>query len=99
MKLSDSQQDRAKKIIKKLRRATIGMADPAVSQVVATYGKNPFLILVSCILSLRTKDTISLPTSIKLFQFAKTPQELLAIPRAKLEKLIHPVGFYRQKAT
>ena len=98
MKLSDSQQDRAKNIVKKLRKATIGMADPAVSQVIATKGKNSFLILVSCILSLRTKDTISLPISLKLFQLAKTPQELLAIPRAKLEKLIHSVGFYRQKA-
>jgi endonuclease-3 len=98
LKLSDSQEDRVIKIIKKLRKATIGMADPAVSQVAAAYGKDPFLILVSCLLSLRTKDTISLPVSLRLFQLAKTPQELLAIPLAKLEKLIHPVGFYHRKA-
>ncbi|PKN03406.1 hypothetical protein CVU75_02365 [Candidatus Dependentiae bacterium HGW-Dependentiae-1] len=98
MKLSDSQRDRVQKIIKKLRKATIGMSDPAVSQVVFLYGRNPFLILISCLLSLRTKDIVSLPLSLQLFQLAKTPQELLAVPRAKLEKIIHSVGFYRQKA-
>ncbi len=98
MKLSDNQQDRAQKIIKILRKATISMTDPAVSQVARAFGKDPFLILISCLLSLRTKDTISLPISLKLFQLAKTPQELLVIPRIKLEKMIHSVGFYHQKA-
>lgn len=74
------------------------MTDPAVSQVARIFDKDPFLILISCLLSLRAKDSISLPISLKLFQLAKTPQELLVIPRIKLEKMIHSVGFYHQKA-
>ncbi len=98
MKLSDNQRDRAQKIIKILRKATISMTDPAVSQVARIFDKDPFLILISCLLSLRAKDSISLPVSLELFQLAKTPQELFVIPRIKLEKMIHSVGFYHQKA-
>ncbi len=91
-------QDRAQEIMAILRRATAGMPEPAVTQIVKEYGRDPFLILVSCLLSLRAKDTASLPISRILFQHAKTPQQLLAIPRAELENIIHSVGFYRQKA-
>lgn len=89
---------RAERIISELRHATIGMAEPAVTQIINEYGKKPFLILISCLLSLRTKDTTSLPISKKLFEYAQTPQELLNLPLRKLEELIRPVGFYRQKA-
>ena len=74
------------------------MVDPAVTQIVKEYGRDPFLVLVSCLLSLRTKDTVSFPASQKLFQLAKNPQQLLKIPSSQLETIIYPVGFYRQKA-
>jgi len=62
------------------------------------YGKDPYLVLISCLLSLRTKDTVTLPASIRLFEQAKTPQEMLEVPISTIEKLIYPVGFYRKKA-
>jgi len=68
------------------------------SVIVEEYGKDPFLILISCLLSLRTRDVISLPVSQALFAHAKTPQELVKIPIPKLEKIIHATGFYRNKA-
>lgn len=86
------------KIVAGLRNAIKDYQGPAVSLVIAQYGKDPFFILVSCLLSLRTKDTISLPVALKLFQSVKSFKELAAMPRPELERLIKPTGFYRQKA-
>ena len=93
-----SPRDRAQDIIVLLRHATAGLPEPAGLQIIQEYGRNPFLILVACLLSLRTKDTTSLPVSRALFQYAQTPQELLALPLAQLETIIFAAGFYRQKA-
>lgn len=86
-------------IIKMLRIATKNMVPPAATAIIQHYGKNPFLILVSCVLSPRTKDTVSLPASQRLFDYARSPQELLLLSSETIEKLIYPVGFYRQKAS
>lgn len=74
------------------------MQKPAVSHIVELYGRNPFLILISCLLSLRARDTVSLPVSLELFTKATTPEEIVKIPRAELEKLFYSIGYYRQKA-
>ena len=91
------QKTRALAIIKQLRIATENMTQPAVTEIVNLYGRNPYLVLISCILSLRTKDTVSLPASIRLFERAKSPQQLLALSPDIIEKLIYPVGFYHKK--
>lgn len=88
---------RAISIIKMLQVATKGMVQPASTSITKQYGRNPFLILVSCILSLRTKDSVSLPASQRLFEHAQTPQALLLLSPATIAKLIYPTGFYRQK--
>jgi len=89
---------RAEGVIEVLRQATAGMQEPAAVQIINEHGKNPFFVLVSCLLSLRTKDTISLPVSQKLFRIARTPQELLALPLEVLEEIVYSAGFFRQKA-
>lgn len=86
------------KIIAGLRKTVRGFDGPAVSLVIDHYGRDPFFILVSCLLSLRTKDTISLPVSLELFQIVKNFNDLATMPRVKLEKIIYSTGFYRQKA-
>lgn len=88
---------RAIAIIDKLRIATKNMEQPAATQIVNKYGRDPFLILVSCILSLRTRDTVSFPASLRLFEYAKSPEQLLGLSPPTIEKLIYPVGFYHQK--
>lgn len=99
MKLSvEQKRERAAAVVTLLRKATAKLEKPAVSHVVQAYGRDPFLILISCLLSLRAKDTASLPVSLKLFDRAKTPQEILKIPRSELEKLFYSIGYYRQKA-
>src|SRR5581483_11749695 len=91
-------QERVVTIIELMRQATRGMVEPASNRIVATYGRDPFLILISCILSLRTKDTVTYPASVRLFQQAKTPEQLLKLPLFQVEKLIYPAGFYKNKA-
>ncbi len=93
----DNQKKRAITIIEILRIATKGMVEPAATTITKQYGRNPFLVLVSCILSLRTRDTVSLPASQRLFEHAQTPQTLLLLSPTTIEKLIYPTGFYRQK--
>jgi endonuclease III len=69
-----------------------------VIDLVAVQTRDPFMILVGTILSARTKDGCTAAACARLFQRAKTPAELEAIPLGELEKLIYPVGFYRDKA-
>lgn len=90
--------ERAIRIIEILRAATQNMPEPAAVSVVQEFGKNPYLILISCLLSLRTRDTVSLPASQRLFEHAKTPKQMLALPISTIEKLIFPTGFYHRKA-
>lgn len=60
--------------------------------------KDPFLVLISCILSLRTKDTTTGPASKRLFDLADNPKDMLKLSKKQIEKAIFPVGFYPTKA-
>jgi len=93
-----NKKKRAIEIIYMLRKVTKEMVEPAVTQIIVEYGRDPFLVLISCLLSLRTRDTVSLPASRRLFAIAKSPQEILSISLGQLEKIIYPVAFYRKRA-
>jgi len=60
--------------------------------------RDPYKVLISCILSLRTKDTVSYPASERLFRLADTPKKMVKISKPYLESVIYPVGFYHTKA-
>ena len=60
--------------------------------------KNPYLVLIACILSLRTNDRTTYPATLRMLELAKTPQEMMRVNVADLEKAIYPVGFYKNKA-
>jgi len=60
--------------------------------------KDPFQILISCLLSLRTRDETTIEASKRLFSIAKSPEEVLRLSKEEIEKAIYPVGFYRKKA-
>jgi endonuclease III len=64
----------------------------------ASSDRDPFKVLISCILSLRTKDEITGTASERLFHQATVPEKLANLPIQKIEKAIYPVGFYRVKA-
>lgn len=59
---------------------------------------DPYKVLVACVLSLRTKDEVTMPASERLFTYADTPTQMVRLPVAKVAELIYPVGFYKTKA-
>jgi endonuclease-3 len=72
--------------------------EPVVGVVAKESDRNPFLILISTLLSLRTKDKTTREAGDRLFALARTPGAMLKLPLEKLERVIYPVGFYRTKA-
>ncbi|MBN1902516.1 endonuclease III [Candidatus Sumerlaeota bacterium] len=60
--------------------------------------RDPFRVLVSTILSLRTKDECTAKASERLFALAKTPEDIAGLPEKKIAAAIYPVGFYNTKA-
>ena len=60
--------------------------------------KDPYIVLIACILSLRTNDKTTYPSTIRMLQLAKTPQEMAKVCLKDLTDAIYPVGFYQNKA-
>ena len=81
-------------IIRILKRLVRRWEEP----VVGHYKHDPFTTLISCLLSLRTKDETTRGASQRLFRLARTPQQMVRLSRATIERAIYPVGFYRTKA-
>ena len=75
-----------------------GAEDPSVTTVAQQYRRDPWAVLVSTILSLRTKDEVTIVASKRLLEKAGSPEELKLLKAEKIENLIYPVGFYRNKA-
>jgi endonuclease-3 len=84
------------RLLRGMSRA-VGTDLPSVSAI-ARKNRDPFKILVSTILSLRTKDEVTAAASERLFAIASTPETLSSVPVRVIEKAIYPVGFYRTKA-
>ncbi len=72
--------------------------DAPVITMMSNTGATPFKILISTVLSLRTKDEVTAKASKRLFDKASTPEEMLKLRQKTIEKLIYPVGFYPTKA-
>jgi len=70
---------------------------PIVSHL-AESERDPFVILMSTLLSLRTKDEVTAEATNRLLALAVTPEAMLKVPRSEIAKAIYPVGFYRNKA-
>lgn len=83
--------------IRILQDAVTAWQSPAVTIVSQREG-NPFKVLISCILSLRTQDKVTGEASERLFSHAADPYQMILLSLEELEKLIYPVGFYRTKA-
>ncbi|MDY7032219.1 MAG: endonuclease III [Thermodesulfobacteriota bacterium] len=71
--------------------------NPPIVTFVSNRGASPFQVLVSTLLSLRTKDEVTGEACRRLFAVARTPQEILALDEETLMQLIYPVGFYPTK--
>ena len=84
-------------IVRTLKREVRRWDPTAVGQV-AEDSRDPFRILISCLLSLRTKDEVTGQASARLFARAHTPAGILKLSEGTIARLIYPVGFYRTKA-
>ena len=69
-----------------------------VVDLIAVQTKDPFKVLVATILSARTKDETTALAAERLFRVAATSQSLVQLSEQEIETLIHPVGFFRNKA-
>ena len=72
--------------------------NPVLSNKNHNFIRTPFTTLISCILSLRTKDEITEKASINLFRKYDTPEKLIQLKVEQIQSLIYPVGFYKTKA-
>jgi endonuclease-3 len=81
-----------------LAGAITGLALPAVEKVSEEQSQHPFQILIATLLSARTQDATTHAASTRLFRRARTPRTMARLSVAEIEKLIYPVGFYRNKA-
>jgi endonuclease-3 len=86
------------RVVARIRAAVRSAPPTALAEVAAATGRDPFRILVGCLLSLRTRDETTGPAAARLFALADTPAALLRLPRRGIERTIFPVGFYRTKA-
>lgn len=83
--------------IQTLRAATKAWQSPYVSGMVQRQ-RDPFRVLISTMISLRTKDAVTAVATEKLFALADTPDKMRALTARRIEKAIYPAGFYRTKA-
>jgi len=85
------------KIVQILRQLVPQWKVPVVGRVSGS-PPDPFKILISCILSLRTQDNTTHQAARRLFRLADNSQSMLRLTSQQIEKAIYPVGFYRNKA-
>lgn len=60
--------------------------------------ESPYMVLISCILSLRTNDKTTYPATLRMLELGNTPDDFSKVDVEKLENAIFPVGFYKNKA-
>src|SRR3970040_2584248 len=86
------------KIVRILKEGTRKWDVPIVTLTAETY-HDPFRVLISTLLSLRTQDTTTAKVSKRLFELADNPQDMLKLSVKEIEKVIYPIGFYKTKAS
>lgn len=92
--MTEKQIDQIVLVLKKSAKHWVA---PSVTAV-ADHTKDPFRILISTLLSLRTKDRTTTQASERLFKVATDPKKMVRLRPKQIERLIFPVGFYRTKA-
>lgn len=85
------------KVIEILKKRIRNFKSPIVTEI-AVQTRDPFKVLISCLLSLRTKDAVTEKASERLFRIAENPEKLSNLSLEQIEKAIYPVGFYKTKA-
>ena len=85
-------------IFTRLKQELSRYMQPIVSRSKRGLPNTPFITLISCLLSLRTKDEVTDQASLRLLKKYDTPEKLLKLSEQQIASLIYPVGFYKTKA-
>jgi endonuclease III len=85
-------------VIRRIRQGVKQFADAAMFDLAAQGFASPFHQLAACIISVRTRDEVSLPASLRLFKVARTPKDVSRLSVKKIAQLIRPASFYEAKA-
>jgi len=85
-------------IMRALARAIDDLELPAVEKIAADSQEDPFEVLIATMLSAQTRDQVTAAATARLFGVARTPQAIAALTPKRIERLIYPVSFYRNKA-
>lgn len=85
------------KVVSILKKEVCKYQTPSVTVIGKEYN-DAFHVLISCIISLRTKDDVTMSASQRLFSKASTPLAISKLTAKTIEKLIYPAGFYKNKA-
>jgi endonuclease-3 len=83
--------------MRRLGRAIDGLDEPAVEKIAKDQQEDPFQVLIATMLSAQTRDAVTAAASARLFRAARTPKAMAALTVARIQKLIYPVSFYRNK--
>jgi len=85
-------------VVTRIRDAVTEHADAAMFELAERGFKSVFQQLVACIISIRTRDEVSLPVAIKLLERAPTPQQIAKLSVAQIDALIRASSFHEAKA-
>lgn len=85
-------------VMRRLAKAIDGLDEPAVEKIAKDQQEDPFQVLIATMLSAQTRDAVTAAASARLFRVARTPKSMAKLSRARIQKLIYPVSFYRHKA-
>src|SRR5690242_17097952 len=85
-------------VLKSIGRAIRSLEEPAVEKIAEETQEDPFQVLIATMLSAQTKDAVTAAASERLFKVADTPKAMAALSESRIQKLIYPVSFYRNKA-
>lgn len=89
---------RIKEIFNILKKSTYGMTPPMGELIIREFGRQPFIVLAACLISLRAQDKVTYPICKLLFSKIKTPQELLNISLKDLDLILSKINFHKKKA-
>jgi endonuclease III len=85
-------------VIRRVRAAVRPFAKAAMFELADEGFSSPFEQLVACIISIRTRDEVTIPTARRLFARARTPLEVSRLSSRDIDQLIRACTFHERKA-
>ena len=85
-------------VLRRIRMEVKQFADAAMFDLAEQGYATPFHQLAGCIISIRTRDEVSLPAALRLFKRASTAKAISELGVKEIAELIHPASYYETKA-